>query len=383
MKVLLISHTCQSVTEGQPKAAAIAARLDGELLVLAPDRWKHYGTWRHAEPPRSAGYVYIAAKPALPWTGPAQSYLHFYPRLAQLLQHFRPDVIDIWEEPWSLVSAQACRLRNRLLPRARIISETEQNLAKAYPPPFNWLRAYTLRHADFAVARSREALDVLHTQGYSGPASVIPNAVDPALFRPMDRAACREALGMEGFVIGYAGRIVEQKGLMELVNALPLLPACVHLSFAGSGEYTGALQARLRELRLEARARFLPSQPLQALSRWMNAIDLLALPSRTTPRWKEQFGRVIIEAHACGTPVAGSDSGAIPGVVGQGGVIFPERNAPALAAAVVPLCLDPDRCRTLGAEGRRQILAHYTWSKVGERMHRIYQHVQRRPSFDA
>ncbi|MEI8233446.1 MAG: glycosyltransferase [Verrucomicrobiota bacterium] len=379
MKVLLISHTCQSATEGQPKAAEISARLDGKLLVLVPDRWKHYGSWRRAQSPPRAAYHYVTGKTALSWTGPGQSYLHFYPRLAALLRAFRPDVIDIWEEPWSLVSAQVCHIRNRFLPQTRVISETEQNLSKTYPPPFGWLRAYTLRHADFAVARSEGALQTLRIQGYSGPAEVVPNAVDPALFHPMDRGACRQALGMEGFVIGYAGRMVEQKGLMDLVNALPLLPACARLAFAGSGDFTKALQKRLCALGLEARARFFPEQPPQALPQWMNAIDVLALPSHTTPRWKEQFGRVIIEAHACGTPVAGSCSGAIPSIIDRGGVLFLEHNAAALAAAIAPLCLDPERRHALGAVGRRQVLTHYTWSKVGEQMHRIYQSVERRP----
>jgi glycosyltransferase involved in cell wall biosynthesis len=77
--------------------------------------------------------------------------------------------------------------------------------------------------------------------------------------------------------------------------------------------------------------------------------------------------------------VAGSSSGAIPGVIDQGGVVFPERDPAALAAAIAPLCLDAKRRHALGAEGRRQVLAQYTWSKVGEQMHRIYQCVERRP----
>ncbi len=71
---------------------------------------------------------------------------------------------------------------------------------------------------------------------------------------------------------------------------------------------------------------------------FMNAIDVFVLPSRTTPRWKEQFGRVIIEAQACGTPVIGSDSGAIPEVVGKGGWIVPERDPPGLANALREQC---------------------------------------------
>ena len=104
----------------------------------------------------------------------------------------------------------------------------------------------------------------------------------------------------------------------------------------------------------------------------MNALDVLVLPSRTTPRWKEQFGRVIIEANACETPVIGSDSGAIPEVIGDAGLVFPERNAEALAAAFKALHADPARARAMGKAGRKQAEERYNWTRVAERMHGIY-----------
>ena len=379
MKVLLISHTCQSRTEGQPKAVELAHRLDGNLLVLAPDRWKHYGKWRAPHIPQNAPFRYIAGKVAWPWTGPGQFYLHWYPQLPQILRSFRPDVIDLWEEPWSLVSAQVCWLRNRMLPHVPILSETEQNLYKPYPPPFQNFRAYTLRHADFAIARSSGAACVLRSQGYTGPLEVVPNAVDEKLFRPLDREQCRRSLRLDGFIVGYCGRLVERKGLIDLVNALPHCPPHTRLLFAGSGEYQPVLEKRLRELGLQSRAQFLPERPLEELPGFMNAIDALALPSWTVASWKEQFGRVIIEAHACGTPVIGSSSGAIPAVIGRGGRIFPERDAIALAAAITELATSPGLCKQMGEIGRHSVLNHCTWSKVADQMHTIYRRAERLP----
>ena len=134
---------------------------------------------------------------------------------------FQPDIIDLWEEPWGLVSAQVCRLRNRLLPSTMILSETEQNIDKRLPFPFEQIRKYTLRNADYAVGRNEAALEVLRAKGYAGPAEVVPNAVDAELFHPMDREECRRALGLTGFVAGYVGRLVPEKGLMEMIEALP------------------------------------------------------------------------------------------------------------------------------------------------------------------
>jgi glycosyltransferase involved in cell wall biosynthesis len=272
----------------------------------------------------------------------------------------------LWEEPWSRVSVQACKLRDQLLPQAKIVSETEQNIDKNLPFPFEGYRKYTLARTDFAVGRSNQAVAVLRNKGYSGPAQTIPNAVDAQLFRPMDREKCRRELGFSGFVVGYVGRLVEEKGLLDLAKAVCLCPPDVRLVLVGDGP--------LRK-RLPDRAQVLSGRPLAELPPLMNAVDVLVLPSRTTRRWKEQFGRVLIEANACGTPVIGSDSGAIPDVVGGGGLIAPERNPAALAAVIMQLRDDSARCRQLGETGRRQVIEHYTWQRVAEQMRDIYAQV--------
>src|SRR5690606_30118342 len=132
----------------------------------------------------------------------------------------------------------------------------------------------------------------------------------------------------------YIGRFVEEKGVLDVLDALALCPPDARVLFVGSGPMLDAIKARGAELNLADRVLFLQHQPLAELPAVMNALDALVLPSRTTPRWKEQFGRVIIEAHACATPVIGSDSGAIPAVIGEAGLTFPEGDAAALAKAI-------------------------------------------------
>lgn len=372
MRVLLISHTCQSRTEGQPKARFLAQLHDMELRVLVPNRWMHYGKWRSADAVPASEFECKAARVALPWVGPAQNYLHWYPELAAELRDFRPDVIDLWEEPWGLVSVQACYLRDKLLKTARIVTETEQNINKTLPYPFEQFRSYTLRHADYAVGRNAEALSILRTKGYKGEAEVVPNAVDTELFRPLNRLACRDKLGLSGFVAGYVGRLVEEKGLMDMLEALPYCPPEVNLLYVGSGDFQNALQLRAEQIQMAHRVRIVSARPLDELPEVMNAIDVLVLPSRTTSSWKEQFGRVIIEAHACGTAVAGSSSGAIPEVVGDGGLVFPERNPEQLAGALLALNADLPGRLAMGERGRLEVLRSYTWQRVAERMHGIY-----------
>jgi glycosyltransferase involved in cell wall biosynthesis len=343
-----------------------------ELRVLSPDRWLHYGKWRRPQVPQNASFRYQVGKVMWPWVGPAQYYLHWYPRFASVLKEFRPDIIDLWEEPWGLVSAHACLLRNRLLPQARIVSETEQNINKLLPLPFEKMRSYTLSNADFAIGRNSEAIEVLRTKGYSGPAEVIPNAVDAELFHPMNREQCRSQWELHGFVAGYVGRLVEEKGLMDMVEALTSCPSDINLLFVGSGPFEDALKSRVQELNKVDQVRFLPAQPLEELPAIMNALDVLVLPSRTTESWKEQFGRVIIEAHACQTPVIGSDSGAIPDVIGSGGLVVPERNPAALGAAITQLASNAAQRAEMGRNGRAQVEEHYTWERVAKQMYGIY-----------
>ncbi|MEA3212762.1 MAG: hypothetical protein QOE70_5819 [Chthoniobacter sp.] len=372
LRVLLISHTCQSRTEGQPKAQCLAQMPEIDLEVLVPDRWRQNGKWLAAQSPADDGLALKIAKVVWPWSGPAQNYLHWYPGLRKTLEEFRPHIIDLWEEPWGLVSAQTCWLRNRYFPATKILSESEQNIDRRLPLPFDRMRSYTLRNADFAVGRSAGAIEVLRAKGYRGPAQVVPNAVDAERFHPMDRARCRRQLGLSGFVAGYVGRMVPRKGLMEMLDALPLCSAEVNLLFAGSGEHQPALEQRARELGIQARVRFLGDQPSAALPAIMSALDVLLLPSRTVPTWREQFGRVIIEAQACATPVIGSDSGAIPEVIGKAGCVFPEGDARALAAAVEKLRASPAECRRLGELGRQQVEARFTWQRVAEQMRDIF-----------
>lgn len=373
MRVLLISHTCQSRAMGQRKAAHVARAGDIDLMVLVPQRFNNYGVWEDAEAPDAdAGFRFVVQKVRWPWLGPAQNYLHWYPGMARVMREFRPDVIDIWEEPWSLVSAQACRLRNRLLPHAKIVSESEQNIFKKFPPPFRWLEPYTIQNADFVVGRSSQVIDVQRAKGYTGPAEIVGNAVDDAVFRPLNRAECKRKLGLSGFVAGYAGRLVERKGLADMISALAFLPEDVRMVFAGGGEFQPQLEKQLQAMGKGGQVRFLPARPLEELPEVMNAFDVFVLPSRTVPTWKEQFGRVIIEAQACETPVIGSDSGAIPEVVGMGGLIFPEGDAQALAAAIIELKNDAARCQSLGAKGRRQVEEKFTWARVAAQMREIY-----------
>src|SRR5205814_4354153 len=126
------------------------------------------------------------------------------------------------------------------------------------------------------------------------------------------------------------------------------------LLFMGSGPLHADISRRAAELSVTHRIQILPGRPLEQIPEVMNALDVFVLPSLTTASWKEQFGRVLIEAGACATPVIGSSSGAIPDVIGGAGLVFDERNYRSLSEKIISLRNDPILAREFSVRGRKQ-----------------------------
>ena len=99
---------------------------------------------------------------------------------------------------------------------------------------------------------------------------------------------------------------------------------------------------------------------------------MLVLPSRSQPNWIEQFGRVLIEAMACGVVVLGSDCGEIPNVIGDAGLIFPEWNDYVLRERLEQLMRDPDLWSELARRGRERVLTHFTQAQIAAQTVAVY-----------
>ncbi len=167
MRVLLVSHSCMSRNEGYPKLQHIASYPDIELTALVPDRMCFYGSWIDADPSDDPSFTYVVGRVRAQWIR-RQWYLMFYPwALYRLIREVKPDVVDVWHEPWSVVSAQAVWLTRRLVPSARIIVETEANICRSFPAPFRQIQRYVLRRTDAVLARSRTRLPVSYAKKVS------------------------------------------------------------------------------------------------------------------------------------------------------------------------------------------------------------------------
>ncbi|MEA3407723.1 MAG: glycosyltransferase [Chloroflexota bacterium] len=346
----------------QTKLEQIAAHEDIDLTVVVPPRWREGDHTLHLERAHTAGYRLVVT----PMMFNGFFHMHFYPQLHAILRESRPHICHIDEEPYNLATYLALRTARRQ--GAKTLFFTWQNLLRRYPFPFRAMECFVHRHADAAIAGSEGAASVLREKGYQGPLRVIPQfGVDPDLFSP--------ALADEPtrpFTIGYAGRLVEEKGLYTLADALADLQGTWRLILVGRGPLRHALKGRFSELGLKQRVTFHNQVPSEQMPHHFRAMDTLVLPSLTKPNWKEQFGRVVIEAMACGVPVIGSDSGEIPHVVGDGGLIFPEGNTEALRESLSSLRDNVARRRALGQKGRARVLSLYTQSRIAAETVALY-----------
>ena len=359
MRVLMLSKACL-VGIYQSKLEHIAGA-GVELLALTPPAWRDERGIQRLERLHTSGYELRA----IPIRFNGNFHLHHYPTLAREMAAFQPDIAHIDEEPYNLATWHALHLARRQGARALFFSW--QNIARRYPPPFGWGEGWTLRHADYALAGTDDAAAVLRGKGYDGKLAVIPQfGTSPLLFHPPETSAARP------FTVGYIGRLVEEKGVDLLLHALAGLAGDWRLRIIGGGRDESRLKALASDLGVAARVDFRGQLPSAQLPSEYHALDALALPSLTRRNWKEQFGRVLVEAMASGVAVVGSDSGAIPGVIGGAGLVVPEGDVKALAAALGRLRDDSALRGDLQAKGRARFQAHFTDARIAAATVTVY-----------
>ena len=362
MRVLMISKACL-VGSYQSKLEEIARFPDVELMVAVPPSWREGGRVTRLERAHTAGYELVVE----PITFNGSFHMHFYPRLGRRLRTFAPDVVHVDEEPYNLATFHAMRLAKSA--GARVLWFTWQNLNRRYPLPFRLIESYNMRRADYAVAGSAGAAAVWRQKGYAGPLAVIPQfGVAPEVFAP--RPDRRDS--SRGFAIGYVGRLVPEKGVDLLLQAVAEMNGVWRLAVVGAGPERNRLETLAHCLGLADRVSFEGRIPSLRMPSFYRELDVLVLPSRSQPNWIEQFGRVLIEAMASGVAVVGSDCGEIPQVMGDAGLIFAEGDAGALRDCLVRVMRDPGLWEDLVQRGRARVLARFTQEQVAARTVVVY-----------
>jgi glycosyltransferase involved in cell wall biosynthesis len=362
MHILMISKACV-VGAYQKKLEELACLPGMELTVVVPPYWRDERGVLELERQYTTGYELVVE----PMAFNGHFHLHFYPGLGRQVRRVRPDLVHIDEEPYNLATAQALVLARRS--GARSLFFSWQNIERKYPFPFNLLERTVLGHVDYAIVGNQESVRVWRAKGYRGSVAVIPQfGVVPEVYAPQ---AGGRAQG-RGFIVGYVGRLVEEKGVDLLLEALAGLEGMWRAYVLGSGPAREGLQAQAQQLGLADRVSFDGWIPSAQMPTYYRQLDALVVPSRTRPNWKEQFGRVLVEAMACGVPVIGSDCGEIPNVIGDAGLIFPEGQVAALRDHLARLLYDVDLRADLARRGRERVLERYTQAQIAAQTYEVY-----------
>jgi len=310
-------------------------------------------------------------------------------QLKQILQQGW-DLVHCWEEPYILAGGQIAWWMPHSTPlvdrtaqshssdpvqewiskKTPLVYFSFQSHFKQYPPPFNWIERYSMSRASGWICSGHTVAEALMPRpGYSLPMRLIPLGVDINHFYPAPDAGLkiRHSLGWEeqgAPVIGYLGRLVPDKGLDLLMRVLDRLQTPWRALFVGTGPMEATLQTWAN--RHPDRVRICTTVKHDDVPQYLNAMDVLCAPSQTMPNWKEQFGRMLIEAFACGVPVIGSDSGEIPYVIQEAGVVVGEKDEQGWVQALSDLLESPCQRAELGAQGLHRAHSVYAWPVIAK-----------------
>ncbi len=340
MKLLVISHSCATAIN-QRLYAELEAVTGWSITLAIPAHWKDEFGNALDEPPFPGLRGKVLKVPVL---ANGNIILHVYRKAwKSFLQREGFDAVYVNHEPYALATAQICQATPR---EVRLGFYSCQNIAKKYPFPISALEKFVYDRSSFAFPITETVAEVLRAKGFRGDLTVCALPLDPAQYHPRDEAENLALLPRKSgdIVIGFVGRLVESKGLRTLAAALSQLRDIPwKLVLIGKGDFEEEFRRLGDKEGIADRFQFLGYVPHDETPRYLSAFDVLVLPSETQPNWKEQFGRVITESLASGTPVIGSDSGEIPNLIraSDGGLIFPERDATTFAQALRILLTNP------------------------------------------
>jgi glycosyltransferase involved in cell wall biosynthesis len=362
IRVLRIYHAGRDPQHRCRERALVAAGVD--LTLVVPSEWSDAGTEAQLSP---EPFPILE----LPVRRAGDVNRHAYldsGAIGRLIDETRPDVLDVHEEPVSIVARQWLRAAPSDLP---VVMYTAQNVDKRFPPPFSRYERAAHRRIDALYPCSRQAATVSRGKGFAGAIEVLPLGYDDTAFRQGT-----QSLDAEEVVLMLVGRLVPEKGLEDAVRTLARVHATRPARLIVIGQ--GPEEMRARELAISLgvadRVEIKAWKQGSELASAYRMAHIVLLPSVPTSTWVEQFGRVIVEAQASGAVVAGYANGSIPEVAGDAGLLVPTGEVEQLAESVIRVTSDPDEFARKRDAGRRRA-ASRTWRAVAGRQAYLYRTV--------
>ena len=387
MRILVASHSYIVDLNCEKLRALASLEPNLEVTVVVPRRWCPGGVQNKIieTQPRQKGCFRIV--PISNFSENNQSLLTFGADIISLLRQFKPQIIQVEQGAKALGYAQLISLNKLLRLQAKNLFFTWWNLPYQLKFPISWLEAYNLKNTHGVIAGNQDAAEVLRQHGYQGAIKVMPQlGVDENRFRSQPQLELKSKLGIQpdDFVIGFVGRFVEEKGLLTLGKALVNLQGRPwKWLLLGRGPLQSELMNKATEWGIKNQLIWVESVPHEEVPRYINVMDTLVLPSETNSQfktltaagWKEQFGHVLIEAMASKVPVIGSNSGEIPHVIADAGLVFPEGNVSELQKCLQQLMEQPNLATHLAQLGYERAMDRYTNKALAKQLLDFYREI--------
>jgi len=374
-RVCLISHSYLQPSYGA-KLPYLAEGVD--LRLISPNRFQFpYGLFL-ADFPKEKNYDVFVYPCRFPLVRTSTRWILESSDLG--FHSFQPDIIHIENEVHSFIVIQSLIYSSLFSPNAKILLffSANQRHKSLKGRALNFVGRIMQNWIDYYIASNTEGKNLFMENGVPSDRIDVSTLVgiDTNYFKPiseLEKTILRANLGIgaEEFVIGFAGRFTEEKGIIDLIEAFNELKRIakkdkLRLICVGSGP-------------LKARLNAIPDIMIGTaiggykMASFYQIMDVLVLPSRTTPNWKEQFGNTLTEAMACGVSVIGSDSGEIPNTIGNAGFLFPEGDISSLVGILYALYSCQEIRKKYGLLGRRRVLENYSAKKIAEKTLKTYE----------
>ena len=286
------------------------------------------------------------------WNSPSRQH---YRGLSRAVRAFAPDVIHLHASPASVLAMQVSRLRNRALPGCALVLECEHAVTAGVPWQWRWLARRVLGQTDAVLARHLDGIAALRRLGFDGLGSVAGTGGAAVVPLP-SRAEARAALGLTDpacAVIGFAGPLTAEAGLLDALEAVAACPSELVLLVLGRGPLRDELADRAAALDISHRLHFAdPGGPdrlvaanpdLRGHPNMLAVLDAVLAVPRPGAAADGPFDRMIETAQMHGVPVIAS---AVPGlaeIVGPGGWITEAQDPGLLCRMLHDLADQPER----------------------------------------
>jgi L-malate glycosyltransferase len=375
MRLLVVGHSYVTPF-AQAKYVAMKAICPGlQVRLVVPEVVRH--VFAEYRPTLAPGLSVEELAVVRSFGGGSNMTYGFDPvALAAVIRTFQPTHVHIEEDPHSVAGFETTWLTGRVCPDALLSYFVWDNLNRKPPFPRSLLkRALTdfgLSRARLVVCGNRDGQQLLAAKGYHGASEVIPQlGLDPASVPDARRGP--HSNHEECPTIGFFGRLVDEKGVLDLLSALKaVIDRPWRLLVAGDGPLRSDIE-RVWLPQFGERLCLLGAISHADVQSHLSNVDVFVLPSYSVTAWKEQFGITLVQAMFAGCACIGSTCGAIPEVLDGMGLIFPERDVPALTAALRQLLDDPDHRLRVGAQGREFARSRYSNEAIARSYLRAFQ----------